>query len=176
VDLRALAAAALAAALAAGCGGDSTAGGAAAADTTVLQAAAPEAQPHTSYIQAGAARPVAPIPNPYAGDAEAIKQGERLFDAMNCSGCHGSDGVGSMCPSLADGRWRYGGTPAAIYQSIYEGRPLGMPRYGHILVDSQLWQLVAYLTSISAPPESVGTANRNDWQGGGKPGKVQGGQ
>ena len=35
-----------------------------------------------------------------------------------------------MGPSLQDSRWHFGGTPGEVFQSIYEGRPDGMPSWG----------------------------------------------
>ena len=85
--------------------------------------------------------------NPYANDPGAQAEGHRLFDGMNCSGCHGYGLKGGMGPDLTDTYWRYGGTPAAIYQSIYQGRPKGMPAWGVALPPSDIWKLVAYIES-----------------------------
>jgi cytochrome c oxidase cbb3-type subunit III len=59
--------------------------------------------------------------------------------------------VGWVGPSLADGRWRYGGADEAIYQSIYYGRPKGMPAYGGALPADAIWMLVTYLQSLPVP-------------------------
>ena len=56
--------------------------------------------------------------------------GADLFASMNCDGCHGGGATGFAAPSLADGRWRYGGSEEEIFQSIYYGRPKGMPAFG----------------------------------------------
>ena len=109
------------------------------------------------------APPGAPIPqigavqNPYEGDDVAVQQGKALFGAMNCVYCHGAQGSGLMGPSLNDGSWRYGGTPAQIYNSIHDGRPQGMPAWGASLPPDQIWKLVAYVESLGAalPPATA---------------------
>jgi cytochrome c oxidase cbb3-type subunit III len=87
------------------------------------------------------------VGNPLEGDKQAIAQGHRLFIAMNCAGCHGYDAAGNMGPNLTDKAWRYGGTPAAIYNSIFEGRPQGMPSWGRALPAQDIWKLVAFIQS-----------------------------
>jgi len=57
-------------------------------------------------------------------------EGAKLFISYNCMDCHGADGSGAMGPSLQDNRWHFGGTPGDVFQSIYEGRPDGMPAWG----------------------------------------------
>ena len=52
-----------------------------------------------------------------------------------------------MGPNLSDRYWRYGGTPAAIYQSIAAGRPQGMPAWYQALPPRQIWELVTYIES-----------------------------
>ena len=87
------------------------------------------------------------IKNPYSGDMAAIKEGHDLFIGMNCAGCHGYDLKGGMGPDLTDSYWRYGGAPADIYKTIFEGRPQGMPAWGRSVPPAQIWKLVAYIQS-----------------------------
>ena len=83
--------------------------------------------------------------------------GANLFGAMNCDGCHGGGAAGWVGPNLADGRWRFGGADGAIFQSIYYGRPHGMPAYGGLLLSADaVWKLVTYLESLT-PPADVPT-------------------
>lgn len=111
--------------------------------------------PSVSYDQYGIAGNLAPpadeLVNPFSGDLSAAQQGEALFGAMNCDGCHGGGGVGFVGPSLVDGRWRYGGDDGALFHSIFYGRPHGMPAYGGLLSDTTVWQLVSYLRSQPLP-------------------------
>jgi cytochrome c oxidase cbb3-type subunit 3 len=98
----------------------------------------------------------ADIPNPLEGQVAAVAGGKRLFVEMNCAGCHNYSLAGGMGPNLSDRYWRYGGTPAAIYQSIAAGRPQGMPAWYQALPPRAIWELVAYIEShggASAPAQ-----------------------
>jgi cytochrome c oxidase cbb3-type subunit 3 len=86
----------------------------------------------------------------YYDNAEAVTTGKRLFAQYNCSGCH-SNGGGGMGPSLMDDEWIYGGRLEQIHQTLVEGRPNGMPAWGGKVPDEQLWQLSAYVRSMSLP-------------------------
>ena len=97
---------------------------------------------------AGAAQNTADIPNPYAHDPQAVQDGHQLFIQMNCAGCHGYDAKGGMGPNLTDTYWRYGGVPVALFKSIYEGRPQGMPAWNPVLPPDVIWKLVAYIQSL----------------------------
>jgi len=96
--------------------------------------------------------------NPLEGDTRAAEQGAVLFSSMNCDGCHGEGALGFVGPSLVDGRWRYGGDDGTVFESIFQGRPKGMPAYGGILSDTTIWQLVTYLRSRPVP-EAVPTVS-----------------
>jgi len=86
--------------------------------------------------------------NPLSGNPQAVADGRRLFLAMNCASCHGYDATGGMGPNLTDKQWRYAGTPAALFNSISQGRPQGMPSWGRTVPDQQIWSIVAYLESL----------------------------
>ena len=86
--------------------------------------------------------------NPVEGNAWAISQGKQLYEAYNCNGCH-ANGGGGMGPALMDATWRYGSEPQDLYTSIVAGRPDGMPAFGGRISDVQVWQLVAYVRSMS---------------------------
>lgn len=117
-------------------------------------ASPPPAIRYESYIDAGGeVPPAATLHDPKAGDPATIKAGETLFGAMNCDGCHGSGASGWVGPSLADGRWRYGGSDDAVFASIYYGRPKGMPAFGGKLGIDGVWTLVTYLKSLPVPPD-----------------------
>lgn len=90
----------------------------------------------------------AQIANPFEGNAQAVEEGHALFTKMNCAGCHGYDAKGGMGPNLTDSYWRYGGVPAAIFKSIYEGRPQGMPAWNAALPPDEIWKLTAYIESL----------------------------
>jgi cytochrome c oxidase cbb3-type subunit 3 len=97
----------------------------------------------------------------YYDNPEAVKVGRFLFGSMNCAGCH-TNGGGGMAPSLLDNQWIYGGRLEQIHQTLVEGRPNGMPAWGGVLPDDQLWNLATYVRSMSLP-ETLAA------QGGGNP-------
>jgi cytochrome c oxidase cbb3-type subunit 3 len=96
----------------------------------------------------------------YEGNAYQVAQGQRLYRWYNCSGCH-FNGGGGIGPALMDSEWRYGGSIDQIYRSIYEGRPNGMPSFSK-LPPQQIWQLAAYVRSLSSniPPNAA--SSRSD--------------
>jgi cytochrome c oxidase cbb3-type subunit 3 len=102
-------------------------------------------------------RPLALV-NPFEGNANALKTGSQLYVSYNCIDCHGADGSGAIAPSFADGRWHFGGMPAEVFESIYQGRPDGMPTWGGRITNDQIWMLVTYVRSLSAG-KNVGTEN-----------------
>jgi hypothetical protein len=107
---------------------------------------------HPDYIPVGFPshdRPYALV-NPHEGSANARKIGAQLYISYNCIDCHGADGSGAMAPSLADGRWHFGGSAAEVFESIYQGRPDGMPTWGGRIANDQIWMLVTYVRSLSA--------------------------
>ena len=91
---------------------------------------------------------VSVVPNPADGQTGAINRGKHLFVRMNCAGCHGYDAKGGMGPDLTDRYWRYGGSPVAIYESIIEGRPQGMPAWSAAVPSEQVWDIVAYIETL----------------------------
>jgi cytochrome c oxidase cbb3-type subunit 3 len=105
---------------------------------------------HPDHIQPGLASTArwATLTNPFEGNAAKIAEGSKLFIAYNCMDCHGADGSGAMGPSLQDGRWHFGGSAGDVFQSIYEGRPDGMPSWGGRIADDQIWRLVAYVRTL----------------------------
>lgn len=88
------------------------------------------------------------IDNPLARNAATVQAGKAFFTQMNCAGCHGYDLKGGMGPDLTDRYWRYGGAPVDIYNSIFQGRPQGMPAWGDALPPQTIWQLVTYIESF----------------------------
>jgi cytochrome c oxidase cbb3-type subunit 3 len=90
--------------------------------------------------------------NPLANDPDAVERGMKDFDTFNCSGCHAANAGGGMGPSLSNDIWIYRSSPANIYLSIVQGRSAGMPAFGAMLPDRTVWELVAYIRSISEKP------------------------
>ncbi len=105
-----------------------------------------------STLLPGNTGPSPAIKNPVGGDPEAIQRGMSYFTMFNCVGCHAPNAGGGMGPSLSNKFFIYGGEPQNIYLSIYQGRPNGMPSWGVMLPENIIWDLVAYVRSISRDP------------------------
>ena len=107
---------------------------------------------HPDILPAGFPLLVEPllVKNPYEGDKRAITVGGQLFVGYNCLDCHGAEGSGAMGPSFQDGRWHFGGSPGEVFESIYQGRPDGMPAWGGRISNDQIWMLTAYVRSLSS--------------------------
>jgi cytochrome c oxidase cbb3-type subunit III len=108
----------------------------------------------------------------YAQSAYALAEGKRLFAGFNCKGCH-SEGGGGIGPPLMDEKWIYGFEPVQIYDTISRGQPNGMPAFGGkardpsinvvgTLPEQQLWQLVAYVRSLSGLGSKNAAPGRSD--------------
>ncbi len=98
---------------------------------------------------AAAGTPILPRGRAGGVNAYAISQGQQLYQQFNCGGCHGLAGGGAIGPPLMDATWLYGARPEDVYESIVEGRPNGMPAFGGKIPEAQVWQLVAYVRSLS---------------------------
>jgi cytochrome c oxidase cbb3-type subunit 3 len=90
--------------------------------------------------------------NPLKNDPDAVARGMKDFDNFNCSGCHMGNGGGGMGPALSNDTWLYRSSPGNIYLSIAQGRSAGMPAFGAMLPDRTIWELVAYIQSLSNSP------------------------
>lgn len=122
----------------------------------------PEAASPDTIFPGGALQPpLDPRAAHYERNAYAIAQGQQLFTWMNCVGCH-SHGGGGMGPALMDGKWRYGGRIDQIAASIAQGRPNGMPAWRGKLTSQQIWQLAAYVRSLSGQVRKDAVGARAD--------------
>lgn len=123
----------------------------------------PAGLPMTGQLRAGGpvARAADPRAAQYESNAPSIAEGQRLFGWMNCVGCH-AHGGGGMGPALMDEEWRYGGEMPQIVATILQGRPNGMPSFSGKLTERQVWQLAAYVRSLSAQPRKDALPSRAD--------------
>jgi cytochrome c oxidase cbb3-type subunit 3 len=96
-----------------------------------------------------------------ANNAQGLSDGQSLFEWFNCSGCH-AHGGGGMGPPLMDKAWLYGSDPPHVYESILEGRPNGMPSYRGRIADYQIWELVAFVRSMSGHASPNAASGRED--------------
>ena len=80
---------------------------------------------------------------------EAVEAGKAQF-ADACSPCHGTNGEGGRGPSLVDGREVRRADDDQLFKSIQQGLPgADMPPFP--FPDEQVWNLVAFVRSLSAP-------------------------
>jgi cytochrome c oxidase cbb3-type subunit 3 len=125
----------------------------------------PETSPKVTVTDLYPGQPSPPTPDPrgksYEGNAYHVSQGSRLFRWYNCNGCH-ANGGGGMGPPLMDDQWRYGGSIDQIYSTIAQGRPNGMPSFGAKVPSSQIWELAAYVRSLSGNAPSNAEFSRRD--------------
>ena len=112
-------------------------------------------------LQPGQAEPTPEFKNEYENNALALSNGKQLFSQMNCTGCH-AHGGGGIGPALMDDKWIYGSQPDQIFATIVEGRPNGMPSFRDKLPDYQIWQIVAYVRSLSGQVPKDAAPGRSD--------------
>ena len=114
-----------------------------------------------SSLFPGATPTTGPVSNDYEKNAYALAEGKRLFSQYNCVGCH-ANGGGGMGPALMDDEWLYGYEPQQVYASILQGRPNGMPAFMGKVPDHQIWELAAYVRSMSGLVPPAAAPGRND--------------
>jgi cytochrome c oxidase cbb3-type subunit III len=112
-------------------------------------------------LQPGPAQPPEVTRNEYEANAYAVSEGKRLYEQMNCVGCH-FHGGGGIGPPLMDARWIYGSDPAQIFSTIVQGRPNGMPAFRNKLSDEQVWKIAAYVRSLSGNVQKDVAPSRSD--------------
>lgn len=98
-----------------------------------------------------------------AGDAGAVKLGERLF-VDNCAACHGRAGHGNPllgAPDLTDADWLYGGADQDITMSIRNGRSGVMPAWG-ALGEATVKNLVQYVLKLSGQSHDAEAATAGE--------------
>jgi cytochrome c oxidase cbb3-type subunit 3 len=123
-----------------------------------------DAHPTLSDLYAGAPAPAPPDAarrQEYENNAYHLSEGKRLFEQMNCTGCH-AHGGGDIGPALMDADWRYGSELEQIHASIVEGRPNGMPSFRGKIPDAQVWEIAAYVRSLSGNVPSNAAPSRDD--------------
>lgn len=83
-------------------------------------------------------------------DALEAQKGQPRFAV--CAACHGADGKGNQAigaPNLTDEIWLYGGSRAAVEDTIRHGRHGVMPAWKDILGEDKIQLLSAYVYSLS---------------------------
>ncbi|MBM7454667.1 cytochrome c oxidase cbb3-type subunit 3 [Oceanisphaera litoralis] len=95
----------------------------------------------TSYVLSLSGRKV---------DAVEAQKGQARFAV--CAACHGMDAKGNPAlgaPNLTDGIWLYGGSRAAVEDSIRNGRAGVMPAWQDILGEDKVHLLASYVYSLN---------------------------
>lgn len=135
---------------------------------------APEGTVRLSELRPGPQVPDVPGADKqgYGSNAYAISEGQQLFHWYNCDGCH-AHGGGAIGPPLMDQKWIYGSAPENIFVTIVEGRPNGMPSFRGKIPDYKVWQLVAYVRSLSSQTSPFSIAPRADAMSATPPGNLQ---
>jgi len=97
--------------------------------------------------------------NPFAGDANAIAAGSRLF-ADHCSKCHGADALGrGKRPSLRTPEVQ-SATEGEIFWILRNGvLRRGMPSWSS-LPEASRWQLVTYVKSLGVTSQSQSSEDK----------------
>ena len=122
-----------------------------AATATVLSMALTLAVPRSS-VHAGTQAPAAgPAGAPgQAGPAQGGGRGganpATALYSEHCASCHGTDLAGGRAPSLFNEQWLATMADTRLTASIRNGvANTGMPAFGSLLTDDQIWQLVQYI-------------------------------
>lgn len=124
--------------------------------------------PPTIFPGGSTPPPLDPRAKLYDNNANAIAMGQELYARMNCVGCH-SHGGGGMGVALMDDQWRYGGRIDQVAATIAEGRPNGMPSWRGKLTEDQIWDLAAYVRSLSGLPSKDAVSSRAESMSAGTP-------
>jgi cytochrome c oxidase cbb3-type subunit 3 len=106
-------------------------------------------------------RPAQGAPLAYQQSAYTVAEGKRLYQAYNCVGCH-AQGGGAIGPALMDAEWIYGSSLEQIHSTIVQGRPNGMPSFAGKIPDYQVWEIAAYVRSMSGLLPSDVAPSRSD--------------
>lgn len=99
------------------------------------------------------APPVDEFKNPLNGQLAAIDAGRGFF-LKSCAGCHGPSGEGGRGPNLITGRQIRRATDRQVFASIQKGVP-GTDMPPTPLGETEIWQTVAYVRSLSSPAFEV---------------------
>jgi mono/diheme cytochrome c family protein len=110
--------------------------------------------------------PKGKLVNPYKDtQPDVVASGQELLRSYSCSGCHGGNGGGGMCPALTNDVWVYGGDDDTLFRLVTLGsdelQKLGytrvgrenvvgpMPPFGAIIKSSDdLWKILAFVRSV----------------------------
>lgn len=106
-------------------------------------------------------RSIENAPHGFEESAYTVAEGKRFYQAYNCVGCH-AQGGGAIGPALMDSEWIYGSSLEQIHSTIIQGRPNGMPSFAGKIPDYQVWEIAAYVRSMSGQLPSDVAPSRSD--------------
>ncbi len=97
------------------------------------------------------------ISSPVAATPESVASGRRTYRRL-CALCHGAEGKGDgggaggggVPADLTAGKWTYGGSDGEIFAVIHDGTSADMQGYSDQLSDTDIWNLVNYIRTLSA--------------------------
>ena len=105
--------------------------------------------------EAAAQAPEEPLQNPYAGDDDAIAEGQIFFRSF-CWGCHGRKERGGKAPDLLKPQWLHGWSEEGVFHTISNGRPgTGMQKFGGKLTEEEIWRMISYIRMEQAKAAGV---------------------
>ncbi|GMG84131.1 hypothetical protein LNKW23_33450 [Paralimibaculum aggregatum] len=89
--------------------------------------------------------------NPYAGDAAAIADGQKIYKKM-CQACHLKDGTGRIGPNLTDEEWARArtGTEVGRFEIIYGGGAGAMQAFGRRMDQDDILKVMAFIDTFRA--------------------------
>ena len=87
--------------------------------------------------------------NPLEGNPDAVRNGMGLY-RVRCADCHGMDARGVRAPDLTQ-TWASGRTDEGLFKTIKEGVPGTEMPANTRMFDHEVWQVLAYLRTLSAP-------------------------
>ena len=96
------------------------------------------------------------IKNPRTSAADIVA-GAKTFRS-HCAVCHGPNGEGGLGPRLASGVFYHGSSDREILNNISNGIP-GTEMPSMFYEEDRLWQVVAYIRSLSAASSAKGSGD-----------------
>ena len=87
--------------------------------------------------------------NPYAGNADAIADGQKVYKKL-CQSCHLKDGKGRIGPNLTDDQWKRArtGTDVGRFEIIYGGGAGAMQAFGRRIDQDDILKVMAFIDTF----------------------------
>jgi cytochrome c-L len=87
--------------------------------------------------------------NPYVGDAAAVADGKRLYEAW-CQSCHMPDGSGRIGPSLVGSQHIYerAATDVGLFEAVFGGALGAMQSFRDRMTQDEILRLNAYVRRL----------------------------